>query len=1090
VAATPKLEFSPDPLSDTTPTWTDITSDLMAIEWWNGKSNDLDEPQAGGMACRLKNTNRRFEPEYVAGEFYPGIDTERRFRLSFDAPSLEGLQFWGDFEQGADGTAPEWTSGGGGIDAKAGAEARQLQYVATPTPRLGSRIARVEVASGDQFGASTGERMMLRRGSSNDAWPLAAPEGRTVRYQFSFRPLAPWTHPTGWEIFQQFKAEAAYGQPIVALTTDAATKTKFDLSFVTGDFPNAGAATAGTGSTANFDFTGPTFAADVWWDVRYTVKWSHSSDGFFVWEMKQSTDTNWTTYGNRANFQTLPSTAGVPSTTLGEQLGFYRNASAHTNVVFHDGYQVGVTENDVGYGTQDTTDPTWNSIGWENLPNLVETQGGNPSFEATTSGASTTGGGITISVDPTRSKFGAGSLKIVTDGSGSSQGVRHFKLGGATRFDVTAGLTYTASAWFSSDTFETVRLEIEYFDAGSVSLGVTQALSRSTRTTFRRHWVTTTAPVGAVTARIGTRWSGTTASTFWVDGVALWQGTYPDRFYQGLWYAEDYDLEYPARTTYSEVTVTCVDGMGLLAADALPTLDPPDASSYEDVVTYDQPWGYWQLGEPEGTKVVSHVRYRHGGKWKGENRRNRRYRTHNRVTKAEVEGTAGPSGTYKNLPTLGEPGLILGDPGTSVRFARANTQYARIPLDSSGGETLDGNRLTVEAWVKLAQVGVTHRIVIGPLDTGGSAVWELFISSTGDVVGFTAAPAPLILGTTSMTVGPIYHIAVTFTPTTQRLYLNGVLDKEGGTGTNFPAAAANPEIIIGSKSTNPPDAWLAHVAIYEKALEPDTILDHYQAGAQRGYASQLTGARIAAIASSPLWSTSAIEPGSFTMQPTMQYGQGKLDEIVETVQTERPRSQFYFDGVGNPIFRDFDSLDGAPSAGTFGDATGETPYADIDLLYDNEVFNTVTGSIDGGRAITVTDATSVSDRKPKTRDDEVGLPLMDDDDVRTVVSTILAEWKTPTLRPTTVTIQGADTDRISKILHGTIGSVVRVKRRGTGGTAIDRQSVVLGYRKSYTARERVLACTFNLSRGFNAALGGWHLGTTGFDELGTNTVLA
>lgn len=77
-----KLEFSPDPLSDTTPSWIDVTRYCQSAEWSSGKARDLDDSQAGSATFVLRNDQRRFEPEYTAGAYYPNIVPMRRFRLS------------------------------------------------------------------------------------------------------------------------------------------------------------------------------------------------------------------------------------------------------------------------------------------------------------------------------------------------------------------------------------------------------------------------------------------------------------------------------------------------------------------------------------------------------------------------------------------------------------------------------------------------------------------------------------------------------------------------------------------------------------------------------------------------------------------------------------------------------------------------------------------------------------------------------------------------------------------------------------------------------------------------------------------------
>lgn len=82
---TPKLEFSPDPLSDTTPTYTDVTSYLKDASWSSGIARDLDAPQAGGAVFVLRNENRDWEPEYSGGRFAGNIVPMRRFRWSITA---------------------------------------------------------------------------------------------------------------------------------------------------------------------------------------------------------------------------------------------------------------------------------------------------------------------------------------------------------------------------------------------------------------------------------------------------------------------------------------------------------------------------------------------------------------------------------------------------------------------------------------------------------------------------------------------------------------------------------------------------------------------------------------------------------------------------------------------------------------------------------------------------------------------------------------------------------------------------------------------------------------------------------------------
>jgi len=146
---------------------------------------------------------------------------------------------------------------------------------------------------------------------------------------------------------------------------------------------------------------------------------------------------------------------------------------------------------------------------------------------------------------------------------------------------------------------------------------------------------------------------------------------------EGEWFTSDFEIDYPGGTDYSLVTITCGDGQVLLGSDHLPALDPPDATSYEEVINHDEPAFYYRMGEPAGTKLVAHVRkvgrkgHRHKRRWK------------TLETSAELGGVSGPSGVYKGTPTLGEPGAIRGDPDKSVKFTSTGNERAMIQVDQS-----------------------------------------------------------------------------------------------------------------------------------------------------------------------------------------------------------------------------------------------------------------------------------------------------------------------------------------------------------------------------------------------------------------------
>lgn len=92
--STAKVEFSKDDLSvsNASAVWTDISDRVLGIEWWGGKSNDLDAPTSGGATILLDNDDRRFEPDYSASPYYPAIQPDRRFRISITADAVDYSQ--------------------------------------------------------------------------------------------------------------------------------------------------------------------------------------------------------------------------------------------------------------------------------------------------------------------------------------------------------------------------------------------------------------------------------------------------------------------------------------------------------------------------------------------------------------------------------------------------------------------------------------------------------------------------------------------------------------------------------------------------------------------------------------------------------------------------------------------------------------------------------------------------------------------------------------------------------------------------------------------------------------------------------------
>lgn len=76
-----EIAFASNPL-DAVPTWTDVTAYLKSTSINRGRQRDLDTFDAGRATFLLDNQDRRFEPDYASGAYYPNVIPMKKARLS------------------------------------------------------------------------------------------------------------------------------------------------------------------------------------------------------------------------------------------------------------------------------------------------------------------------------------------------------------------------------------------------------------------------------------------------------------------------------------------------------------------------------------------------------------------------------------------------------------------------------------------------------------------------------------------------------------------------------------------------------------------------------------------------------------------------------------------------------------------------------------------------------------------------------------------------------------------------------------------------------------------------------------------------
>lgn len=74
-----EIAFATDPAA--TPTWVNVTDYVRGFSTRRGRSHELSRVEAGTAIVRLSNRDRRFDPSYAAGPYYPNVIPMRRIRI-------------------------------------------------------------------------------------------------------------------------------------------------------------------------------------------------------------------------------------------------------------------------------------------------------------------------------------------------------------------------------------------------------------------------------------------------------------------------------------------------------------------------------------------------------------------------------------------------------------------------------------------------------------------------------------------------------------------------------------------------------------------------------------------------------------------------------------------------------------------------------------------------------------------------------------------------------------------------------------------------------------------------------------------------
>jgi hypothetical protein len=226
------------------------------------------------------------------------------------------------------------------------------------------------------------------------------------------------------------------------------------------------------------------------------------------------------------------------------------------------------------------------------------------------------------------------------------------------------------------------------------------------------------------------------------------------------------------------------------------------SATYDSVISTYSPLGNWKLDETTGTTATD-------------------------------TGSNADNGTYTGTYTLGGAALATGL-GASVNLS---SDY--VDITSSDYQALT-SAWTVMGWVKLSSS--TDHVLVSHAYNGSNVPFVLgslsqFATSGKAGCGFYNGSWRGVSGTTTLSLGTVYHIAGTWDGTYLKIYVDGNLENTSAPGSS-PSSSTGTHVYIGKRwDTSSPEFMngdVSNVSIFGSALTASNILEIYNTGVGAG----------------------------------------------------------------------------------------------------------------------------------------------------------------------------------------------------------------------------------------------------------------
>lgn len=253
-----------------------------------------------------------------------------------------------------------------------------------------------------------------------------------------------------------------------------------------------------------------------------------------------------------------------------------------------------------------------------------------------------------------------------------------------------------------------------------------------------------------------------------------------------------------------------------------------EPSAYAQMVLAAQPVGYWRLGETGGIAAANSSPHEGlNGYYVG------------------LAAGVGPGSLAQRgpRPTAGYLGMSVDNRAPHLNGQQNYVAVADSPqLDVTGA-------LSLEAWVKLETLPVGNAGIIAKYaGAGAQRSFQICVNGQGAGNGELAmvvSPdgtfenAKNLVDNVPLPTGEWLHVVGVFTPNVaMRLYLNGVLVEQSSVGIPSQIYASSADLWIGkqydSSSANHLNGMIDEAAIYDRALTPQEVRDHFEVGMALG----------------------------------------------------------------------------------------------------------------------------------------------------------------------------------------------------------------------------------------------------------------